>query len=33
MARDNNRAPKKVEENDGLIKKLISVNRVTKVVK
>lgn len=33
MARDNNRAPKKVEENDGLIKKLIAVNRVTKVVK
>lgn len=33
MARDNNRGPKKVEENDGLVKKLISVNRVTKVVK
>ena len=33
MARDNNRAPRKAEENDGLIKKLIQVNRVTKVVK
>lgn len=33
MARENNRAPKKADENDGLIKKLISVNRVTKVVK
>ncbi len=33
MARDNNRAPKRVEENDGLIKKLICVNRVTKTVK
>ena len=33
MARDNNRPPRKAEENDGLIKKLISVNRVTKVVK
>ena len=33
MARDNNRAPRKAEENDGLIKKLIAVNRVTKVVK
>lgn len=32
MARDNNRAPKR-EENDGLIKKLITVNRVTKTVK
>ncbi len=32
MARDNNRAPRK-EENDGLVKKLIAVNRVTKVVK
>lgn len=32
MAREN-RAPKKVEENDGIIKKLIQVNRVTKVVK
>ncbi len=33
MARDNNRAPRKSEENDGIIKKLIAVNRVTKVVK
>ena len=33
MARDNNRAPKRVEENDGLVKKLIAVNRVTKTVK
>lgn len=33
MARENNRAPKRVEENDGLIKKLICVNRVTKTVK
>ncbi len=33
MARDNNRAPKRVEENDGLIKKTIAINRVTKVVK
>ena len=33
MARDNNRAPRRAEENDGLIKKLIAVNRVTKVVK
>ncbi|MBQ9513885.1 MAG: 30S ribosomal protein S5 [Clostridia bacterium] len=33
MARENSRAPKKADENDGLIKKLISVNRVTKVVK
>jgi len=33
MARDNNRAPRRAEENDGLIKKLIQVNRVTKVVK
>ena len=33
MARDNNRAPKRVEESDGLIKKLICVNRVTKTVK
>ena len=33
MARDNNRAPRKAEENDGLIKKLICVNRVTKTVK
>ena len=33
MARDNNRAPRKAEENDGLVKKLIAVNRVTKTVK
>ena len=33
MARENNRAPKKADENDGLVKKLIAVNRVTKVVK
>ena len=33
MARENNRAPKRVEENDGLVKKLIAVNRVTKTVK
>jgi len=33
MARENNRAPRKAEENDGLVKKLIQVNRVTKVVK
>ena len=33
MARENSRAPRKAEENDGLIKKLIAVNRVTKVVK
>ena len=33
MARDNNRAPRKAEENDGLIKKTIAINRATKVVK
>ena len=33
MARENSRAPRKQEENDGLIKKIIAVNRVTKVVK
>ena len=33
MARDNNRPQKRQQENDGLIKKLICVNRVTKVVK
>ena len=33
MARENSKGAKRVEENDGLIKKLISVNRVTKVVK
>ena len=32
MAREN-RAPRKAEENDGLVKKLIAVNRVTKTVK
>ena len=33
MAREGSRAPRKADENDGLIKKLIAVNRVTKVVK
>ena len=33
MARENSRAPRKAEENDGLVKKLICVNRVTKTVK
>ena len=33
MARENNRPQKRQAENDGLIKKLITVNRVTKVVK
>ena len=33
MARDNNRPQRRQEANDGLIKKLICVNRVTKVVK
>jgi small subunit ribosomal protein S5 len=33
MARENSKAPRKAEENDGLIKKLICVNRVTKTVK
>lgn len=33
MARENTRSPRKAEENDGIIKKLITVNRVTKVVK
>ena len=28
MARDNNRAPRKAEENDGLIKKLICVKTI-----
>ena len=32
MARENNRAPRRPED-DGMIKKLICVNRVTKVVK
>ena len=33
MARENNKAPRKAEENDGLVKKTIAINRVTKVVK
>ena len=33
MARDNNRPPRREEENDGLVKKLIAVNRVSKTVK
>ena len=33
MARENNRANRRAEENDGLVKKLIAVNRVTKTVK
>ena len=33
MARDNNRPQRRQAENDGLVKKLITVNRVTKVVK
>ena len=33
MARENSRAPRRAEENDGLVKKLICVNRVTKTVK
>lgn len=33
MARENNRANKRAEESDGLVKKLIAVNRVTKTVK
>ena len=33
MARDNNKPMKRAEENDGLIKKTIAINRVTKVVK
>ncbi len=33
MARENNRAPRKAEESDGLIKKTVAINRVTKVVK
>ena len=32
MARENNRAPRRTED-DGMIKKLVCVNRVTKVVK
>ena len=33
MARENNRPSRRAEENDGLVKKLIAVNRVTKTVK
>ena len=33
MARDNNRPQRRAEENDGLVKKTISITRVTKVVK
>ena len=33
MAKENNRPQRRQTENDGLIKKLITVNRVTKVVK
>ena len=33
MARENRRPQRRQEENDGFIKKLIQVNRVTKVVK
>ena len=33
MARDNNRPQRKQERDDGLCKKLIAVNRITKVVK
>ena len=33
MARENSKPNRKAEENDGIIKKLIDVNRVTKVVK
>ena len=33
MARENNKPQRRQEANDGLIKKLITVNRVTKVVK
>lgn len=33
MARDNNRPARRQKEDDGLVKKLITVNRVTKVVK
>ena len=33
MARENNRPQRRQDANDGLIKKLITVNRVTKVVK
>jgi small subunit ribosomal protein S5 len=33
MARENNNRPRRQEDNDGLNKKLITINRVTKVVK
>ena len=33
MARDNNRPQRKNDRDDGLCKKLIAVNRITKVVK
>ena len=33
MARENNKPTRKADENDGLIKKLIAVNRVSKTVK
>lgn len=33
MARDNNRPARRQEENDGLIKKTIEINRVSKTVK
>lgn len=33
MARENNRPARRQEENDGLVKKLIEVNRVSKTVK
>ena len=33
MARENSRPQRRQDVNDGLIKKLITVNRVTKVVK
>ena len=33
MARENDRPARRAEENDGLVKKLIAVNRVTKTVK
>lgn len=33
MARENNRPQRRAEENDGLVKKLIAVNRVSKTVK
>ena len=33
MARENNRPARRQEENDGLIKKTIEINRVSKTVK